>query len=136
MFRHGDVSTEVDRKPFLFTLVAFLGSTAAAVLLFALGGNGLAVFSGILISVVAAASLIILFAMLTDRAYIEDDVLKTQYLFKRTSIPLSKIEKITCRDRIYYVYGWHGDVAATINGQLTGIDRLLVTFEKHGVRFE
>lgn len=137
MFKHGDCSTEVDRRPFLFTLIAFLGGTAAAVLLFVLGrGNPLSIFAGILIAIVAVAALVVLFAILTDYAYVENGMLKTRYLFKRTSTPLSQIEKVTCRDKVYYVYGKHGEVAATVNGLLTGIDTILTAFEKHGVRFE
>ena len=137
MFRHGDVSTEIDGKPFLFTLIASLGSTVAAVLLFVLGrGQALAVFAGILVAVVAVASLVILFAMLTDYAYIEHGVLRTRYLFKKTRIPLDEIGKVTCREKVYYVYGRRGDLLGTINGLLSGIDSILNALENNGVRFE
>ena len=137
MFRHGDISTEVDKKPFLFTLIASLGSTVAAVLLFVLGGgHGLAVFGGILVSIVAVASMVVLFAMLTDYAYVEQGVLRTRYLFKKTSVPLSEIEKVTCRDKVYYIYGRRGEVLSTVNGLLSGIDAILNAFENNGVRFE
>lgn len=137
MLRHGDISTEIDRKPFLFTLIAAAGSTAAAVLLFVLGrGNALSIFSGILIAVVAAAALIILFVMLTDYAYIEGGVLRTRYLFRKENIALSDIGKVTCREKVYYVFNKQGGVAATINGQLTGIDGILYAMEKNGVCFE
>lgn len=137
MFRHGDISTEVDGKPFLFTLTAFLGSAAAAVLLFALGrGQMLAVFAGVLTAIVAAASLVILFAMLTDYAYIEQGVLRTRYLFKKARIPLDQIGKVTCRDKVYYIYGRRGDLLGTVNGLLSGIDPILMALENNGVRFE
>lgn len=135
--KHGDVSTETDRKPFLFTLISSLVCTTAAVLLFVLGkGEGLAVFSGILVAVVAAVSLFILFVMLTDYAYIEQGVLHTRYLFKKASIPLDEIGKVTCKERVYYIYGKRENLLATINGQLTGIDSLLYALENNGVRFE
>ncbi|GEM_PF-1956250 len=137
MLRHGEISTEIDRKPFLFTLIAATVSTAVAVLLFVLGkGNVLAVFSGILVAVVAAVSLFILFVMLTDYAYIDGGVLHTRYLFRKESIPLSGIGKVTCREKVYYVFNRQGNVAATINGVLTGIDRILYAMENNGVCFE
>ncbi len=137
MFRHGDVSTEVDRKPFVFTLIAAVGSSIATVLLFTLSrGEPLAIFAGIMVGVVAAAALFILIVMLTDYAYIENGVLRTQYLLKRTRIPLGDIGKITCKENVYSVYGKNGEVLATINGLLTGIGKILNTLEKNGVRFE
>lgn len=137
MFRHGEISTEIDRKPFVFTLAAAVCCLTAAVLLFVLGGgNALAVFSGILVSVVAAVSLFILFVMLTDRAYIDGGVLNTRYLFKKRSIPLADIGKITCKENVYSVYDKRGGVVATVNGLLTGIDRIVSELDKNGVRFE
>jgi len=137
LLKHGDVSTETDRKPFLFTLIAFAGSTAAAVLLFVFSrGDGLAIFAGILVSVVAVGSLVILFAMLTDYAYIEQGVLRTRYLFKKAQIPLGGIGKVTCKEKVYYIYDQRGDLLGTINGQLTGIDSILRALENNGVRFE
>ena len=137
MFKHGDVSTEIDRKPFLFTLIAALGSSTAAILLFVLGkGAGLAVFAGILVAIVAAVSLFILFVMLTDYAYIEQGVLHTSYLFKKAHIPLEEIGKVTCKERVYYIYGKREKPLATVNGQLTGIDNILYCLENNGVRFE
>ena len=137
MFRHGEVSTEVDAKPFVFTLAALIGSAAAAVLLFVLGrGAGLAVFAGILFSILAIAAAVVLFAMLTDRAYVEDGVLKTRYLFKKASIPLESIGRVTCVDKVYYVFDKKNNVLATVNGQLSGIDSILYALEKSGVSFE
>ena len=137
MFKHGDVSTETDRRPFLFTLIAAAVSSVAAVLLFVLGkGEALAIFAGILVSIVALASLIILFVMLTDYAYIENGELRIRYLFKKANIPFSEIGRITCVDKVYYVFGRHNERLGTINGQLTGIDRILYELEKNSVRFE
>lgn len=137
MFSHGDVSTETDRKPFLFTLIAAAVGTAASVLLFVFGGGqALAIFAGILVGIVAIGSWIVLFAMLTDYAYIEQGELKTRYLFRKARIPLDRIGKITYRDKVYYVYGNRQDLLCTINGQLSGIDRVLHALENNGVRFE
>ena len=135
--KHGDVSTETDKKPFLFTLISSLGSSVAAVLLFTLGkGAGLAIFAGILVAVVAVVSWFILFVLLTDYAYIEQGVLRMRYLFKKTSIPLNEIGKITCKENVYYIYGKRDNVLGTINGLLTGIDSILQSLESNGVRFE
>jgi hypothetical protein len=137
LFRHGTVSTEVDRRPFLFTVIAASVSTVAAVLLFALsGGNALAIFAGILVSVVALVAWFILFVMLTDHAYVEGNELRTHYLLKKASIPFEKIGRITCREKVYYVYDRQDELLGTINGQLTGIDGILRELEKNGVRFE
>lgn len=134
MFRHGSASTETDRKPFFFTLIAFLCSLTAAVLLFILGrGNALAVFAGILVGVVAAAAGAVLFAMVTDQAYIEDDTLHMNYLFRRTQVPLGKIARIRYKDDVYSVYGKNGELLGTINARLTGIDRVLYKLDESGI---
>ncbi|MBR0082044.1 MAG: hypothetical protein IJP98_04840 [Clostridia bacterium] len=137
MFKHGDVSTETDRKPFLFTLIAASGSTIAAVLLFALGkGEMLSILSGVMVLIVAAVSWFILFVMLTDYAYIDQGVLRTRYLFKKTQIPLGEIQKVTCKENVYYIYGRREKPLGTINGLLSGIDSILEALENNGVHFE
>ena len=56
MFRHGEISTEVDRKPFVFTLVCLIVGLAVTLAAFILGrGSGLALFAGILMAVVTLA---------------------------------------------------------------------------------
>ena len=75
-FRHGEISTEVDQRPFVFTLIAFSGSLIAMILLLVFAwGDGLAIFAAILLFIVAAASGAVLLAIVTDQAYIEDDLL-------------------------------------------------------------
>ncbi|MBO7397859.1 MAG: hypothetical protein J6V10_02065, partial [Clostridia bacterium] len=65
MFRKGQVSTEVDKGPFIFTLSALTAGLIITVLLFVLGrGNGFAVFAGILFTAVTAAAAAVLFALL------------------------------------------------------------------------
>ena len=119
MFKHGAV-----------------GSTAAAVLLFVLGrGNALSVIAGILVSVVAVASLVVMFAMLTDYAYVDQGVLFTRYLFKKTRIPLKDIGRVTCVENVYYVYGRNDNLIGTVNGLLSGIDNILNALENNGVCF-
>ncbi len=135
MFRHGEISTETDRKPFLFTLAAFIGCLAAAVLMFVFGGSGLGVFAGLLCSVVAVAAGIVLFAMVTDRAYIEDGVLHMSYLFKSSQIPLNEIGKVSLKDDVYMVFDRSGRTAGTMNAQLTGIGVILHALDQNKVPF-
>ena len=137
MFKKGDISTEIDTGPFLFTLAALLCCGAAAALIFILfPGSALAVFSGILLSIVAVASALVLFAMVSDRAYIKDGSLHMSYLFKRSSVKLGDIGKIKYKDDIYSVYDKRGSLVGTVNAKLTGIDGLLRELDGAGVSFE
>ena len=136
MFRHGDISTETDRGPFLFTLSALLGSLIAAVLILVLGGgHALAIVAGVLLLAVAAAAAAVLFAMTSDRAYIENDTLSMQYMFRRTRVPLSDISRIEYRDDVYSVFDRRDALLGTINARLTGIDRVLNKLDQSGIRF-
>ncbi|MCR5456662.1 MAG: hypothetical protein K6F14_01135 [Clostridiales bacterium] len=136
MFKKGQISTEVDKGPFLFSLIAFVGGTATAVLLFVLGnGDALAIFAGIMISVVAVVSGAILFAVLTDKAYIDNGILYMSYLFKRRSIPVKEIAKIELRNEVYSVYNKSGAIAGTINAKLTSVGDIVMELDKSGVNF-
>ncbi|MBR0232043.1 MAG: hypothetical protein IJQ53_07460 [Clostridia bacterium] len=136
MFKKGQVCTETDKGPFWFTLIAFVFGTAGTVLLFVLGGgDGLAVFAGILLGIVALSAGGVLFALVTDRAYIESGVLYMSYLFKKKSIPVEEIGKIALKDEVYYVYDKKGAVSGTINSKLTGIGDLIFALDKSGVNF-
>ncbi len=136
MFKRGEISTETDRKPFFFTLLAFSVSLTAALLLFILGkGDGLAIFAGIMLSAVVLAAGAVLFAMATDRAFIRNDKLYMRYLFRRSEIALGEIGKISLKENVYSVYDRKGRLAGTINAQLTGIDRILFTLDKSGAPF-
>ena len=134
MFKHGPISTETDRKPFFFTLIALVVGLTGVVLLFVLGkGNALAVFAGVLLGVVTLAAAAVLFGMVADRAYVEDGVLHMRYLFKHRSVPLEKIAKVTLENDIYSVYDRSGDLRGTINGKLTGIDSILYELDQNGI---
>ncbi len=136
MFKKGQISTETDKKPFFFALAAFLGCLVAALLIFILGkGDALGIFAGVLLSIVAAAAAAVLFAMITDRAYIQDDVLYMSYMFRKVSVPLSEIGKVSYKDNVYSVHNRKGDVLGTINGQLTGIDTILYALDRKGITF-
>ena len=133
MFKHGECSTEVDKGTFFFTLAAFLGCLTAALLLFILSGEALAIFAGILLSVVALAAGAVLFAMTTDRVYILDDKLYMSYLFRRTSVPLHEIGRITSKDSVYSVFNRRDQLVGTVNAKLTGIDKILRKLDEHGI---
>ena len=136
MLKKGPISTEIDRGPFLFSLIAFIGGTSTAVLLFVLGkGDALAIFAGVLLSIVGLASGAILFAVLTDKAYIENGVLYMSYLFKKRSIPVKEIAKIELRNEVYSVYNKSGAVAGTINAKLTSVGDVILELDKSGVNF-
>ena len=137
MFKKGQVSTEVDKGPFIFTLIALVVGLIVTVLLFALGkGEGLAVFAGILFAVVTLAAAIVLFALLTDKAYIDGSTLYTSYMFKRRAIKIDEIGKITYKDDVYTVFDKKGNKISTINAKLTSIGELIFALDKAGVNFE
>ena len=136
MFKKGEFSTETDRKPFFFALAALCGCLTASLLIFILGkGDALGIFAGVLLSIVALAAAAVLFAMVTDRAYIQDGVLYMSYMFRSTRVTLSEIGKVTYKENVYFVYDRKGSVIGTINGKLTGIDTVLYALDKKGVSF-
>ncbi|MBR4256285.1 MAG: hypothetical protein IKQ18_03900 [Clostridia bacterium] len=136
MFKKGQVSTEVDKGPFIFTLVALVVGLTVTVLLFALGrGAGLAVFAGVLFAIVTLSAAVVLFALLTDKAYIDDCVLYTSYMFKKRAIKLDEIGKISYKDDVYTVFDKKGNRVSTINAKLTSIGEVIFALDKAGVDF-
>lgn len=136
MFRHGPISTETDKKPFVFTVAAFAASLTAAVLLFVLGkGNALSIIAGIFVSIVALSAGAVLLALVTDRAYVEDGVLHMTYLFTKKSVPLDKIGEISYKEDVYTVLDRDGRVLGTINAKLTGIGTVIQALDQNGIRF-
>ena len=136
MFRHGACSTETDKKPFFFTLTGLVLCLAGTVLCFTFGlKEPLALFAGFLLAVVTIAALLVLLALVTDRAYIEDRVLYMRYLFRKRVVPLDKIGKITYKEDVYSVFDKSGNLIGTINGKLTGIDSVILELDKNGINF-
>ena len=136
MFRHGEISTETDKKPFVFTLIAFAASAAATVLLLVLfWGNALAIFAAVLLGIVAIAAFSVLLALITDRAYIEDDRLCMSYMFRKREISLDKIGRISCKEDVYSVFGKDGNLVGTINGKLTGIGNVIFELDRRQIPF-
>jgi hypothetical protein len=78
----------------------------------------------------------VLFAMVTDRAYIQGDTLYMRYLFRRTQVPLNRIGRLVYKNEVYSVYGPDDDLLGTINARLTGIDRVLNRLDQSGIRFD
>ncbi|MBQ6680291.1 MAG: hypothetical protein IJM76_09805 [Lachnospiraceae bacterium] len=137
MFRHGRISTETDRKPFIFTVTAAAACGTGAVLLFVFGkGDALSIFAGVLLSIVFLAAAAVLFAMVTDCAWIGDGELHMGYLFRNKTVKLKEIGKICYKDDVYTVFGRDGQEIGSINAKLTGIGRVLHELDRQGVRFE
>jgi len=135
MFRHGDLSTEVDKGPFFFSLASFI-LTGFFAFLFAGKGGALGILAGMILFIVCLASGATLFAMVTDRAYIEDGTLFMSYMFKKSNIKLEDIHKVSYKDEVYSVYDKRGDLVGTINGKLTGIGRIVAELDKRNVHFD
>ena len=137
MFKKGQISTEVDKGPFIFTLVALIVGLIVTVLLFVFGkGEGLSVFAGILFAVITLSAAAVLFALLTDKAYIDDGVLYTSYMFKKRAIKTDEIGKITYKDDVYTVYDKKGNKISTVNAKLTSIGDVIFALDKAGVNFD
>ena len=136
MLKKGEVGTEIDKGPFIFTLTALAGGLAVTLLLFILGGGSiLAIFAGVMFAVVTAAAAAVFFALVTDRAYITGDILHMDYLFKKKRIALGDIGRVTLKDDEYLVYDRSGGVAGSINAKLTGIGEVIFELERRGVNF-
>ena len=136
MFRKGKISTEVDKGPFLFTVITLAGGAAATALLFILAWREpLAIFAGILLGIVTLAAGAVLFGLLTDKAYIDGDILYMSYMFKKRSIAIGDIGKITLRNEIYNVYDKKGAEAGTVNAKLTAVGDVILALDKSGVDF-
>ncbi|MBO4423263.1 MAG: hypothetical protein J5879_07475 [Clostridia bacterium] len=136
MFKKGQVSTEVDKGPFIFTLAALVAGLIVTVLLFVLGrGNGLAVFAGILFAIITLSAAAVLFALLTDRAYIDGGVLYMSYLFRKKSIKIEDIGRIVLKDDVYHVYDKKNAKAGTMNAKLTSIGDVIFALDSEGVDF-
>ena len=136
MFRKGEVSTEIDKGPFFFTLTALVVGAAVTVLLFVLGiGEALAIFAGIMFAIVTVAAAAVFFALMTDRVYIEKGVLYMSYMFRKRSIAVDEIGKIVLRDEVYYVYDKKGAAAGNFNAKLTAVGEVIFALDRSGVDF-
>lgn len=136
MFKKGLYGTEVDKGPFLFALIALtVGAVVTALLFIFAGKEPLAIFAGILFAVVTLAAGGVLLAIVTDRAYIDGGVLYTSYLFKRRSIRVADIGKITLKDDVYYIYDKNDAAAGTINAKLTAVGEVITALDQSGVQF-
>ncbi len=134
MFRHGDISTQVDRGPFIFSLIAFAGSSVTSwlILVFA-KGSPLGLWAVVLLAIVGLAALVSLFGMLTDYACIENGILHMHYLFRDRTIALKDIKRLEFKDNIYTVYDRHGSKVGTINALLTGIDEVIHELDRNRI---
>ncbi|MBR0462158.1 MAG: hypothetical protein IJJ00_05560 [Erysipelotrichaceae bacterium] len=136
MLKHGEISTEVGKAPFVFSLASFVCTTTAALLMLIKGrGNMLAIMSAFMLIIVALASLGVLIGLLTDYAYIKDDVLYMRYVFKKSSISLKDIGKIQLKDNVYHVYNLKNDEIGTVNAVALGIESITSELYRKHVPF-
>ena len=136
MFRHGEISTEIEKGPFWFTVFVLVGGVTAAFAILHFSGTGamnivMAAFLGVM-SLAAAA---VLFALISDRTYIDNEVLYMSYLFKRSSIPVKEIGQVSFKDDVYTVYDRKKKKIGTINALATGIDRITSELNRNRVNF-
>lgn len=136
MFRRSEISTEVGKGSFFFTLIALSGSLVAAVfLLMRFKGSYLAIYAAAMMFIIAAASAVVMFGLLSDYAYIREDVLYMHYLFKGSSIPVKEISKAVLQDDVYHIYDRRNDEVGSINSLALGIDKLVHELDLNGVPF-
>lgn len=136
MLKKGQVSTSVDKGPFVFTLIALVAGTAVTALLFVFsGGDPLAIFAGVLFAIVTSAAGGVMFALVTDKVYIENGVLYMSYLFKKRSVAINEIGKISYKDDIYYVFDKKGAAAGNFNAKLTSVGEIIAFLDRSGVNF-
>ena len=120
------VSTKIDKKTLIFTIVALIICSVLSVfLLIKYKGNYLAIFAAIMLIVVAISSFVVLIGMLTDKAYIENNILYMSYIFKKSNVKLNEIGYIEFKDDVYHVYDKKNSEVGSINGLALGIDELI-----------
>lgn len=131
------VSTKIDKKTLIFTIVALIMcSVLSIVLLIKYKGNYLALFAAIMLIVVAISSFVVLIGMLTDKAYIENNVLYMSYIFKKSNIKLNEIGYIEFKDDVYHVYDNKNNEVGSINGLALGIDELIHELDINNVNIK
>ena len=136
MFRHGEISTEADKGPFIFTLAVLAGSILLGTVILVFAGTGpLNIFFAGMCLIMAVCAAAVLFAMLSDYACIENDVLTMSYLFKKKTIALTDIGQVSIKDNVYTVYDRKKNKVGTINGLATGIDRVTGEMNRKHVNF-
>lgn len=130
-------STKIDKKTLIFTIVALIMcSDLSIVLLIKYKGNYLALFAAIMLIVVAISSFVVLIGMLTDKAYIENNVLYMSFIFKKSNIKLNEIGYIEFKDDVYHVYDNKNNEVGSINGLALGIDELIHELDINNVNIK
>ena len=136
MFRHGEISTEVEKGPFWFTVAVLFGGIIFAFIILHFAGTGaMNIVIAAFLGVMSLASAAILFALITDYTYIDNGVLYMSYLFKRKSIAIKDIGQVSFKDDVYTVYDRKKAKIGTINGLATGIDRIMEELNRNRVNF-
>ena len=57
-------------------------------------------------------------------------------MFKKKSVPVKEIGKITLSDDVYYVYDKKDNKIGTVNAKLTAIGEVIFALDKAGVDFK
>ena len=136
MFKHGDISTEIGKGPFIFTVCSCVITTVTAILILIKGhGDMLGIMAAVMLLIVAVASFGVLVGLISDYAYIKDDVLHMSYVLKKGSIPLRDIGKIELRKDVYHVFDKKDEEVGTINGLALGIDKITGELYRKNVPF-
>jgi len=136
MFRHGEISTEIEKKPFVVTLAVLVISVLAAILILALSHQPLAVFAAVLLLIMAICCGLVIFGMMSDYCYIDGEKLYMHYLFKGSNIALKDIGYISLKDNVYSVFDRKENKVGTINALALGIDEILHKLNTSKVLFK
>lgn len=131
MFKHADISTQISKGAFYFTLVACISSLIVIIVLLSVFKmNALAIFAAVMMFIIFVASVIVLFGMISDYAYIDDDILYMSYLFKKSHIKIAKIKEVKLIDNIYHIYDLNNNEVGTINALAIGVDKIINFIDK------
>lgn len=129
------IRTKFNKGPLIFTIVGFLISILIVALMIVFRDrDSFTVVACVFMGIIAIASAILLFVELRDYAYIVDDNLVMVYLFKKRMIKIVDIGLMSLKDNVYTVFDRKNEKIGTINALLDGIDLLVVTLDKKGVK--
>ena len=134
MFEKSEISTRVSKAPFIFTICSLVCGIVATVYFF-VQYTPLSIFASILAFIMTMASLFVLLGMLSDYAYVDNNILYMHYLFDSSKIALKNIKYIELKDDIYHVYDENDKEVGTINAMALGVDGIVKEFYRHNIPF-
>lgn len=137
MFKKSELSTEVGKGPFIFTISALIISALVIVLVVVFSQFGFLEIACIFfMGIILIGSIVVLFGMVSDYSYIKDGKLYMHYLFKGSEIKIKEIGKIKYKDDIYQIYDKKSDVVGTINARAIGAGKIIHELNRNNVPFE